>query len=106
MELRDFVSTKDVDHAIATMLTCFIQTQKHQIAEQLRSKFSKYLSHAGDQTSLCKYLLEKEFRRAFQLRAMMEAQADVEVSFGAFKKIAEAYDLVDAVEKFVESADF
>merc|ERR1719238_1456245 len=36
MELREFVSTRDVDHAIATMLECFIQTQKHQVAEKLR----------------------------------------------------------------------
>merc|ERR1711964_209785 len=35
MELRESVSIKDVDCAIQMMLECFVQSQKHQIAEKL-----------------------------------------------------------------------
>merc|ERR1711957_86428 len=42
LELRQHVTTKDLDNAISTMLESFIQSQKHQVAEELRKRFRRY----------------------------------------------------------------
>lgn len=106
MELRDFVSAKDVDNAIAVMLRCFIQTQRHAIAEKLKQKFARYLVVSADQSSLCKYLLEKELKRAFSLGMMLATGETAQVDLATMLKIAESLDLKDAFESFVQSDGF
>lgn len=71
MELRDYVTEKDVDNAMAIMLESFIQSQKHQVAEELRKKFRKYIAQATPMADKFMNLLEKLFKekvRAMQLR--------------------------------------
>merc|ERR1719230_2040082 len=41
MELRQHVNSRDLDHAIETMLESFIQSQKHAVAEELRKRFKR-----------------------------------------------------------------
>merc|ERR1719506_2241377 len=109
MELRDFVSVRDVDHAIATMLECFIQTQKHQVAEKLRSKFARYLAASADQSSLCKHLLEKELQRVSrmaQLNMDYDLASRPTVNQSVFLRIAEKHQIKDAANDFLKSAAF
>lgn len=109
MELREHVSTRDVDNAIATMLECFIQTQKLQVAEKLRSRFSRYLAASADQNTLCQHLLEKELKRVStiaQLNADYDAASYPKVSVQTFLKICDR-QVKDAAEKdFLKSAAF
>lgn len=109
MELREFVSTRDVDHAIATMLECFIQTQKHQVAEKLRSRFSRYLGASADQSTLCKHLLEKELRRVSQLAQLAfdyDAASSPTVKQNIFLSVAERHQVRDAAVNFLRSEAF
>lgn len=46
LELRQHVTSKDLDNAIGVMLESFIQSQKHQVAEELRQKFRRYIAQA------------------------------------------------------------
>merc|ERR1740139_98459 len=72
MELRHHVSAKDVDNAIAVMLESFIQSQKHQVAEELRKRFRKYITKAVPLYDQFVNLLERLFREKFeQMRAKM-----------------------------------
>merc|ERR1719343_640665 len=59
MELRQHVLAKDLDNAIAMMLESFIQSQKHQVAEELRKKFSRYTAKAAPANDQCMSLLER-----------------------------------------------
>mmetsp|Transcript_32661 Transcript_32661/g.78037 ORF Transcript_32661/g.78037 Transcript_32661/m.78037 type:complete len:909 (+) Transcript_32661:3-2729(+) len=61
LELRQHVSTRDIDCAIAVMLESFIQSQKHQVAEELRKKFRRYLAH-GPMAEQFMALMEKLFK--------------------------------------------
>lgn len=47
IELRHHVNSRDIDNAIAVMLESFIQSQKHQVAEELRKKFRRYLAQGS-----------------------------------------------------------
>merc|ERR1712032_1207832 len=46
LELRQHVTSKDLDNAISVMLESFIQSQKHQVAEELRQRFRHYIAQA------------------------------------------------------------
>merc|ERR1719446_1174976 len=46
MELREHVLPKDLDNAIGVMFESFTQSQKHQVAEELRQKFRRYINVA------------------------------------------------------------
>lgn len=46
LELRNTVKAEDLDFAIGVMLESFIQSQKHQVAEELRQKFRRYITKA------------------------------------------------------------
>ncbi|KAF4674076.1 MCM DNA helicase complex subunit [Perkinsus chesapeaki] len=68
MELRDYVTSKDIDHAIATMLSSFIMTQKHAVAERLRRRFeAKYISSVTDHNELLHFVLRKLFKQQMDL---------------------------------------
>merc|ERR1712182_168261 len=103
MELREFVTSRDVDNAIATMLECFIQTQK------LRSRFSRYLAASADQSALCKHLLEKELRRVSQLAQLAfdyDAASSPTVKQNIFLSVAERHQVRDAAVNFLRSEAF
>jgi len=106
IELRDYVNQKDVDNAIATTLECFFQTQKQAIGQKLRARFSKFMAVAEDQSNLIRYLLEKEFKRVFQIQAMMTSDGAGEVHLGTFFKIVDSADLKHQAEAFIGSEAF
>merc|ERR1712127_719889 len=62
MELRRHVTSRDVDNAIGIMLESFIQSQKHQVAEELRKRFKRYVIQATPLFEQCVSLLERLFR--------------------------------------------
>jgi len=61
IELRHHVNSRDIDNAIAVMLESFIQSQKHQVAEELRRKFRRYLAQ-GPLADQFMTILENLFR--------------------------------------------
>jgi DNA replication licensing factor MCM2 len=81
MELRDYVTEKDVDQAIATALESFVQTQKHQIAEKLRRKLqAKYIRAVTADNELLHFLLKKLMKKRIDMAAI-QSTADEE-AFG------------------------
>merc|ERR1712241_155014 len=62
MELRQHVTARDVDNAIGVMLESFIQSQKHQVAEELRKKFKRYVVQATPPHEQFVGLLERLFK--------------------------------------------
>merc|ERR1719263_1279296 len=69
MELREHVLPKDLDNAIAVMFESFSQSQKHQVAEELRQKFRRYINQSTPAADQVMALLERVFRdRTEQLR--------------------------------------
>ena len=71
MELCDFVTDKDVDQAIATMLETFIQTQKHSVAERLRRKFeATYITSVTAHADLLHFLLKKLLKKKMNYQAL------------------------------------
>jgi DNA replication licensing factor MCM2 len=98
MELREHVMPKDLDNAIAMMFESFSQSQKHQVAEELRQKFRRFINHATPAADQIVTLLEKVFRdRTEQLRLSRPG--------GAAPEIAEvAVDMAEVVRQ-VERAD-
>merc|ERR1712125_245626 len=46
IELRQHVNANDLNNAISTMVDSFIMSQKHQVAEELRKKFRRYVTQA------------------------------------------------------------
>merc|ERR1712048_1095552 len=76
IELRQHVVSKDLDNAISLMLESFIQSQKHQVAEELRKKFRHYMSHATPLADHYMSIFEKLFReRAEQMRLARDGNA-------------------------------
>jgi len=76
LELRQHVLPRDTDTAIGVMLESFIQSQKHQVAEELRKRFSRYVIKAAPQTDLILAVIERMFRDKLErLRASRPAGA-------------------------------
>merc|ERR1711939_1232416 len=70
IELRQHVNASDLDFAISIMLESFIQSQKHQVAEELRRKFRRYITQAVPLADQFMALLERLFReKAADLQA-------------------------------------
>ncbi|CAE7447780.1 MCM2 [Symbiodinium necroappetens] len=88
IELRQHVTSKDIDNAIAVMLESFIQSQKHQVAEEIRKKFRRYLNSGplGDQVCA---LLEKLFKKKVIQLQLSRPSKDVELA-EVFLEISEA----------------
>jgi len=81
IELRQHVLDKDLDHAIAVMFESFTQSQKHQVAEELRHKFKRYVSAAVPAADQVVALLERLFReRTEQIRLSRPGGAAPEIS--------------------------
>jgi DNA replication licensing factor MCM2 len=80
MELRSHVISKDLDNAIGLMLESFIQSQKHQVAEELRRKFRRYISQAIPTEDQFVNMLQKLFSdRIEQLRLSRPGTAEPEL---------------------------
>lgn len=87
MELRQHVTSRDVDNAIGVMLESFIQSQKHQVAEELRKTFKRYVIQATPLFEQCVSLLERLFRDKIE---------QVRVARGETPELSEVYvDMVD-----------
>mmetsp|Transcript_65666 Transcript_65666/g.148159 ORF Transcript_65666/g.148159 Transcript_65666/m.148159 type:complete len:885 (-) Transcript_65666:177-2831(-) len=81
LELRQHVLPKDLDNAISVMLESFIQSQKHQVAEELRQKFKRYVAAATPMSDQFMHLLQKMFKdRTEQMRLARPGAAEPEVS--------------------------
>jgi len=81
IELREHVLPKDLDNAIAVMFESFSQSQKHQVAEELRQKFRRYINHATPAADQVTSLLERIFRdRTEQLRLSRPGGVSPEIS--------------------------
>merc|ERR1712151_221881 len=65
MELRQHVTSKDLDNAIGMMLESFIQSQKHQIAEELRKTFRRCIVQAAPMADQIISMVEKLFKEKF-----------------------------------------
>jgi len=113
MELRNNVNQKDLDNAIGLMLESFIQSQKHQVAEELRRKFRKYIVSATPISDQFMRMLERLFRdQAEQIRlskAGGEAPLakDVSVEMSAVVSQIEREDLdIDEAKNFMRQQRF
>lgn len=111
MELRDYVTDKDVDLAIATALTSFVQTQKHQVAEKLNRKFhAKYIQAVTAHNELLHFLLKKLVKKRMDLAAIAATADDdtllsgnqVFVPIAELKSEAGKMDIV-TVDEYLES---
>lgn len=113
MELRQHVSQKDLDNAIGLMLESFIQSQKHQVAEELRRKFRKYIVCATPISDQFMRLLEKLFQdRAEEIRLSRPGgeapmAADVPVDMAAVVAQIEREDLdIEEAKNFMRQQRF
>merc|ERR1719198_1604099 len=81
IELREHVLPKDLDNAIAVMFESFSQSQKHQVAEELRQKFRRYINVATPAADQVMNLLDRVFRdRTEQLRLSRPGGVAPEIS--------------------------
>merc|ERR1712048_1193124 len=71
LELRSHVSSKDLDNAIGMMLESFIQSQKHQIAEELRKTFRRYIAQAAPMADAIMTIVDKLFNEKFEERRLV-----------------------------------
>merc|ERR1719424_1538088 len=113
MELREHVLPKDLDNAIGVMFESFSQSQKHQVAEELRQKFRRYISHATPAADQVMSLFEKAFRdRSEQLRLLRPGGAapetsDVAVDMAEIVRQVERADIeLDEVHNFMRTPRF
>lgn len=78
IELRDYVTDKDVDLAIATALTSFVQTQKHQVAEKLLRKFqTKYITSVTAHNELLHFTLKKMMKKKADLAVISSTEEEM-----------------------------
>jgi len=114
IELREHVLPKDLDNAIAVMFESFLQSQKHQVAEELRQKFRRFLNVATPASDQIMTLLEKMFRdRNEQLRlsrpggTIPESVSAVAIEMPEVVRQAEKAEIeLDEVHNFMRSARF
>jgi len=111
MELRQHVTSRDVDNAIGVMLESFIQSQKHQVAEELRKKFRRYLVQATPPHEQFVGLLERLFKDKFEQMRLAQGEspelADVFVDMDEFRSQIEVNELaVTEAGSFLESSRF
>merc|ERR1712032_1647461 len=113
IELRQHCTPKDLDNAISVMLESFIQSQKHQVAEELRKKFRRYIAQATPLSDQFMQLLEKVFKDKFeQMRLSRPGGAapeisEVSVEMAEVIRQIEAYDLdLDEAHNFMRTQRF
>lgn len=99
MELRQHVTARDVDHAIGLHLESFIQSQKHQVAEELRKKFKRYTVQATPLFEQFVSLLERLFREKSEKMRITRGEtpelSEISIDMGEFSEQIQANDLED-----------
>jgi len=110
IELREHVLPKDLDNAIAVMFESFTQSQKHQVAEELRQKFRRFINQATPAADQVMALLEKVFRtRAEQVRlsrpgGVLPEISEIGVEMAEILRQVERADIeLDEVHNFMRS---
>jgi len=111
MELRQHVTNKDVDNAIGVMLESFIQSQKHQVAEELRKRFKRYIVQATplfDQfVGILERLLKEKLEQIRMARGEIPDLSEVSVDMGELVGQMEANDLdLNEANTFMHSQRF
>merc|ERR1712048_974089 len=110
IELRQHVNSKDLDFAISIMLESFIQSQKHQVAEELRKKFRRYIAQATPLSDQFMRLLEKLFRdkaEDLRLQGVDVDAADIPVLMTDVVNSIERHDLdISQAQDFMRSERF
>mmetsp|Transcript_29080 Transcript_29080/g.50859 ORF Transcript_29080/g.50859 Transcript_29080/m.50859 type:complete len:880 (+) Transcript_29080:89-2728(+) len=113
LELRHHVLSKDLDYAISLMLESFIQSQKHQVAGELRKKFRRYIAQSTPISDQFMALLERLFKdKAEQMRLARPGGespdiADVSIDMADVVKQIERYDLdMDEAQNFMRTQRF
>merc|ERR1712137_411918 len=110
IELRQHCNSRDLDFAISIMLESFIQSQKHQVAEELRKKFRKYIAQATPISDQFMRLLEKLFRDKAEDLRLQGAELEVSqipVLMTDVVSIIERHDLdISQAQDFMRSERF
>lgn len=113
MELRQHTNQKDLDFAISVVFESFIQSQKHQVAEELRKRFRRYVVQATAQSDQLMNLLEKLFKdKMAEMRLTRRDGAspdasEVVVNMAEFSAAIERYDLdIDQAHNFLRTERF
>jgi len=113
LELRQHCTPKDLDNAISVMLESFIQSQKHQVAEELRKKFRRYIAQATPLSDQFMQVLEKLFKDKFeQIRLSRPGGAapeisEVSIQMAEVVNLIERYDLdLDEAHNFMRTQRF
>jgi DNA replication licensing factor MCM2 len=113
MELRQHVNSRDLDHAIETMLESFIQSQKHQVAEELRRRFKRYMTAVTPMADQLMILLEKLFNeqmektRAARPQAMPPDVSEVSLDIEELIQRMERIEIdIEAAHEFMRSERF
>lgn len=113
LELRNFVTSQDVDNAIALMLESFIQSQKHSVAEEMRVKFRKYIKQSVPEHDLIHAQVHRSLHEREQAERLRRpenaAPEDVEVSItlADARRMVERLGLTaDALQDYLRSRRF
>jgi len=111
MELRRHVTSRDVDNAIGVMLESFIQSQKHQVAEELRKRFKRYVVQATPLFEQFVSLLERLFKEKLEHMQATRGEApelgEVWVGMADFSEQIQANDLeLSEADSFLRSQRF
>merc|ERR1719468_786159 len=113
MELRQHVIARDLDNAIGVVLESFIQSQKHQVAEELRQKFKRYIAKATPSSDHFMNILTKLYRdKLEQLRlsrpgAPIPEASQVSIEMADVVRQIERQDLeMDDAHNFMRTARF
>jgi len=76
IELRQHVNAGDLDFAISIMLESFIQSQKHQVAEELRRNFRRYITQVTPLSDQFMQLLVRLFRQKAEDRRSLGGEVE------------------------------
>jgi len=115
MQLRSYVRNDDIDLAISTMLSSFIASQKHTVAQSIQRKFARYLNLRADVDELLFFILnrlfataaeeERELRRARGVTDDLAAPLEIKISCADFEDRAREHNVYD-VAPFYRSTLF
>jgi len=100
LELRTHVIPRDLDNAIALILESFIQSQKHQVAEELRKRFNKYIAQAAPVSDAFMNLLEKLFKaKAEDMQLSRRGAGNMDTTVDASEVSIDMESVVHQIER-------
>jgi DNA replication licensing factor MCM2 len=113
IELRQHVNSRDLDHAIEMMLESFIQSQKHQVGEELRKKFKRYANLNTPMADQLMNLMDKLFKdhlereRAKRPDGMPPNVGDVSIGMEDVVRQVERFEIdLEEAHAFMQSERF